>query len=276
MYPEPLLPIVAHIPHAGTHVPSRVRDQFTVLKGELWREIAMVTDWYTNEIYGMPGIAINQTPISRVVTDLERYIDDEREPQARVGQGVIYSHNMLGEKIRRDLSVLERCSLLANYYHPWHLKLELDIEQQLNRWGNCLLLDCHSFPNDPPENQEKYLIPPPNICLGVDEANTPEWLIESCRELLLRRGYSVSVNFPYAGCLIPNRFQGNPRVPAIMLEINRRLYLKPAGRDVYRLGDVPVKLTAFEHLRNDIWSIMLLLAQEMQCRARAVNPICRY
>jgi N-formylglutamate deformylase len=266
MYPESILPIVAHIPHAGTHVPDSIRDQFTVWSGELWREIAMVTDWYTDEIFGMPGIAASQTPISRVVTDLERYIDDAREPRASVGQGVIYSHDTLGQRIRRELSDFERHSLLASYYRPWHLKLEMDIEQQLDRWGHCLLLDCHSFPDEPFENQDDYPIPPPSICLGVNDDSTPEWLIESCHRLFLQRGYSVSVNFPYAGCLVPPRFYGNLHVPAIMLEINRRLYLKPAGRDCYRLGNVPVKTDKFERLRNDIWAIMLLLAEEMQCR----------
>ena len=48
MYPETILPIVAHIPHAGTKIPNAVRDQFLPDPGELWREIDMVTDWYTD------------------------------------------------------------------------------------------------------------------------------------------------------------------------------------------------------------------------------------
>jgi N-formylglutamate deformylase len=266
MYPETILPIVAHIPHAGTDVPDAVRDQFLPYPGELWREIAMVTDWYTDELFGLPGIASTQTPVSRVVLDLERFIDDKREPRAAVGQGVIYSHDTLGQPIRRALSGEERGALLKNYYHPWRLKLEMDIEQQLSRWGQCLLLDCHSFPAEALENEEPYEIPPTDICLGIHNANTPQWLIDSCRRLFLDRGYSVSLDFPYAGCLVPDRFEGDKQVPAIMLEINRRLYLKPACRDAYRLGNVPIKTAKFEPLRNDLWTVMLLLAQEAQCR----------
>ena len=96
MYPETILPIVAHIPHAGTEIPDAVWDQFLVSQGDLWGEVAMVTDWYTDEIFGLPGIARNQTPISRFVLDLERFTDDERESRAAVGQGVIYSHDTLG------------------------------------------------------------------------------------------------------------------------------------------------------------------------------------
>ncbi|RLA50430.1 MAG: hypothetical protein DRR42_13150 [Gammaproteobacteria bacterium] len=267
MYPETILPIVAHIPHAGTEIPDAVRDQFLPSPGDLWRELAMVTDWYTDEIFGLPGIARNRTPISRVVLDLERFMDDEREPRAAVGQGVIYSYDTLGQQIRRELSDEERRALLDEYYRPWRLKLEMDIEQQLTRWGHCLLLDCHSFPAEPLKNEEAYLTPAPDICLGIHEANTPHWLIDSCEQLFLSKGYSVEINFPYAGCLVPERFEGNHRVPAIMLEINRRLYLNPSCREDYRLGSVPIKTTNFENLRSDVWAVMLLLAQEAHCRA---------
>ena len=87
MYPEIILPITAHIPHPGTGIPDAVRDQFIPWPGELWREIAMVTDWYTDELFGLPGIAATQTPINRVVVDLERYSDDSLEGLSRRNPG---------------------------------------------------------------------------------------------------------------------------------------------------------------------------------------------
>ena len=202
MYPETILPIAAHIPHAGTVVPDALRYQFLPWDGELWREIAMVTDWYTDELFGIPGIAVTQTPISRVVVDLERYTDDSKEEKAAFGQGVIYTHNTLGEQIRTELSEPERRLLLDNYYRPWHLQLELNVVQQLARWGHCLLLDCHSFPDEPFAHEEDHGQFRPDICLGSCE-NTPGWLLDSCRGLFLQRGYSVAVDFPYSGCLVP-------------------------------------------------------------------------
>ena len=263
MYPETILPIAAHIPHAGTLVPEAVRNQFLPWTGQLWREIAMVTDWYTDELFGMPGIAVTQTPISRVVVDLERYTDDSNEEKAAFGQGVIYTHNTLGEVIRRTLSADERRLLLDNYYRPWHLQLELNVDQQLARWGHCLLLDCHSFPDEPFAHEQDHGQSRPDICLGLC-GNTPHWLLESCLKHFQQRGYSVEVDFPYSGCLVPWRFQGDGRVPAIMIEINRRLYLRPASRECYRLGNTPVRLGSFDTLRNDIWSVMLTLAQHAQ------------
>lgn len=265
MYPERILPVAAHIPHAGTLVPEAVRDQFLPWPGELWREIAMVTDWYTDELFSMPGIAITQTPISRVVVDLERYTEDSQEPNAAFGLGVIYSHNTLGERIRRILSRDERHQLLDNWYRPWHLQLQLNIEQQIARWGHCLLLDCHSFPDEPFAHEFDPGIRRPDICLGVCD-NTPQWLLDSCKNLFLRLGYSVSVDFPYAGCLVPRRFQGNVRVASIMIEVNRRLYLKPSTRDAYRLGNMPIKSANFARVKADLWSVVLNLASNMTHR----------
>ena len=93
MYPETILPIVAHIPHAGTAIPSAVRNQFMPDNSALWREILRLTDWYTNELFSLQGIAVSKTPINRLVLDLERYSDDEQEGNARFGQGVIYTQH---------------------------------------------------------------------------------------------------------------------------------------------------------------------------------------
>ena len=179
---------------------------------------------------------------------------------------MIYTHNTQGEQIRRDLYPQERRLLLDNYYRPWHLQLELNVEQQIARWGYCLLLDCHSFPDEPFAHEDDHGSPRPDICLGFG-GSTPQWLLDCCQKLFQQRGYSVAMNFPYSGCLVPDRFQGDSRVPAIMIEINRRLYLEPASLNAYRPGSVPIKLGCFDRLRNDIWSIMLSLAQAAQCQA---------
>ena len=115
MYPATTLPITAHIPHAGHAIPIRVRDHFLPGAPELWQELVALTDWYTDELFGLPGIAISQTPINRLVVDLERFTDDTLEEKAAVGQGVIYTHNTLGERIRRTLSDRERYQLLEHW-----------------------------------------------------------------------------------------------------------------------------------------------------------------
>ncbi|MEP6389010.1 MAG: N-formylglutamate amidohydrolase [Halioglobus sp.] len=274
MYPEPILPIVAHIPHAGTAIPSAVHNQFMPDNPALWGEIVRLTDWYTDELFSLPGIAVSQTSISRLVIDLERYIDDDQEGNARFGQGVIYTHNTQGNRIRHELTPEQRQLLLDTYYHPWHLKLEASIEQQLQRWGYCLLLDCHSFPNEPFFHESDNGRDRPDICLGTS-INTPSWLMDTCYSFLLDRGYTVEGNFPYAGCLVPSRFEGDIRVPAIMIEINRRLYLEPVQPISNDPNSRPLKSADFETVRNDIWAAMLSLAQEASHRLETSPPFSK-
>jgi N-formylglutamate amidohydrolase len=265
MYPETILPMAVHIPHAGTEIPLAVREQFTVDEQRLWQEAATLTDWYTDELFHLPGIAITKTPISRLVLDSERYTDDKREPKAAVGQGVIYSHDSHGQRIRRALSPRERDWMLDNYYRPWHLHLESSIEQQLQRWGYCLLFDCHSFPNAPLGHEDDGGRPRPDICLGTGN-NTPAWLLERCECLFRERGYSVAVDFPYAGCLVPERYAVDTRVPAIMIEVNRRLYLESFDPGQVAPGCRPVRNDSFIRVKSDIGSILLHIASEAHCR----------
>ena len=55
------------------------------------------------------------------------------------------------------------------------------------------------------------------------------------------------------------------RVPAITMEINRRLYLKPASRVCYRLGNMPPRLGAFGAVKHDIWLVLPGLCSVTGC-----------
>jgi N-formylglutamate amidohydrolase len=76
IYPEPTLPVATHVPHAGIKIPSAFRTQFMPDQQALWSEILRVTDCYTDELFSLPGIAKSQSPVNRIVLDLERYVDD--------------------------------------------------------------------------------------------------------------------------------------------------------------------------------------------------------
>ena len=218
------LPLVIHAPHAGTQVPSIARD--TLLDTADWQaEINRMTDWYTPSLFHLPGAGLCATPVSRLVVDLERFTDDAKEPRATVGQGVIYTHDSNGRRLRCELAAEERRQWLDQWYRPWHLKLELDVLTCLQRHSTCLLVDAHSFPARPLGNEDETVQPRPDICLGTG-ANTPGWLLDAARHWCARHGLSVAVDDPYAGCLVPEVYQGDPRVVALMVEVNRALYLQ--------------------------------------------------
>ncbi len=265
MQPKPTLPLTAHIPHAGTLVPAGVKTQFLCSEEELWRQILTLTDWYADDLFALPGAALTQTPISRIALDVERYADDAVEEKAAVGQGVVYTHSTEGARLRKPLSDAERDRLLESFYRPWHLQLEALLGQQIALWGHSLLIDCHSFPDQPFGFEDDGERPRPDICIGTCD-NTPDWLAEYCQRYFEGLGYSVALNFPYAGCLVPERFAGDARVPAIMLEINRKLYIEDiAGLDPGQQA-LPVRKAGYGNLKQRIQTLMLELVRELERR----------
>ena len=69
----------------------------------------------------------------------------------------------------------------------------------------------------------------PDICLGTDPAHTPSWLLNAARSRFAGAGLSVALDRPYAGVLVPEKHAGMAStVFALMVEINRRLYLNEA------------------------------------------------
>jgi N-formylglutamate amidohydrolase len=244
MWPPTTLPLVLHIPHAGTAIPSAVLDQFLSVE-QIHQTVLDLTDWYTNELFRVPGCLRVETPISRVVVDTERYIDDALEPAASFGQGVIYTHThshshshghghttlplrrRASRPLRRTISEEERTELLNQYYTPWHLKLGNDVEEQRNRFGYCVIIDCHSFPSIPLPTEVSSNNPRPDICIGTTATNTPSWLEDAVLKGFRKLGYRCESNAPFSGSMVPSKFEGDPRVVSVMIEINRDLYLEP-------------------------------------------------
>ena len=257
MWPPTTLPLVLHIPHAGTAIPSAVLDQFLSVE-QIHQTVFDLTDWYTNELFQIPGCPRVETPISRVVVDTERYEEDALESAARFGQGVIYTHShsdmpsrsRVGKPLRRTINEQERYDLLAQYYTPWHLKLKHCVVQQRNRFGYCVIIDCHSFPSIPLPTEVSSQDPRPDICIGTSPSNTPAWLEDSVRNGFHKLGYRCASNAPFSGSIVPSEFEGDPNVISVMIEINRDLYLEPeASSTRYNVSHKSV-LNRFENLNG--------------------------
>jgi len=61
---------IVHIPHSSTYIPDRIRSQFVLRASALQQEINLLTDWFTDEIFG--GLAGSNDvifPVSRLVVD---------------------------------------------------------------------------------------------------------------------------------------------------------------------------------------------------------------
>lgn len=217
---------VVHIPHASTTIPDGVRAQFAVADAELQRELNLMTDWYTDILFGgLAGCTDVVFPVSRLVLDPERFEDDAQEPMAAIGMGVVYRVTSGLKPLRRQLTDPERAELLDTWYRPHHAALEQAVRGVLEHQGHCLVLDAHSFPSqslpyEAPSSER------PEICLGSDEYHTPVGLLDFARVCFESAGFTVAVNTPFAGALVPSAFyRSDPRVSALMIEVRRDLYL---------------------------------------------------
>ena len=221
--------MVLHLPHDATAIPPWVWGQFVLDDRELAAEMARMTDHLTRELFAgrNPGISVVAAPVSRLVVDVERFEQDEQEPMAVHGLGVIYRNRSDGGPLRRELLADEREALLAAYYRPHHRQLYEAVEADLAASGHCLILDGHSFPASPLPYELDQCPDRADICIGTDDFHTPDFVWEAFVDAFSRAGFSVAVNCPFAGALVPlEHYQKDRNVLSVMVEINRALYLE--------------------------------------------------
>ena len=213
-------------PHASRIIPEELRDQIVLSDPELSAELIRMTDAYTDELFSFPGATVVRFPVSRLLVDVERFLDDAQEPMSQVGMGGIYTHTAHGKKLRRDLQSHERRYLVTQYYGTHHRRLRTETQNELDKKGRALIVDCHSFPSEPLPCDRDRRSPRPEFCIGTDPFHTPAALIESTARCIKEMGYSVGIDRPYAGTMVPMAFyRKDRRVASIMIEVNRSLYM---------------------------------------------------
>lgn len=227
--------LVLHIPHDSTDVPSSVREQFLLDDVQLRIELDRMTDHHTLALFSDPTLdaQIVRAPVSRLVVDVERFVNDDNEPMAYRGMGAVYMVTSHLKPLRRPLGAGERDTLIQAYYIPHHLRLEAAVTNAIEQDGRCLVLDCHSFPTKAlpyelvTEGRDR-----PDICIGTDDFHTSDKLANGFVTEFERAGFKVGVNDPFAGALVPvSRYRRDHRVSAIMVEVNRALYLCGSSSD---------------------------------------------
>ena len=223
-----MTPIVIHIPHASRTIPSDIRASIILSDSDLEIELTKMTDAYTDELFTVDTTGNHSVvfPISRLVLDPERFIDDDQEIMAACGMGVIYTRTSDGQRLRFAPTHEERSVLIERYYHPHHCKLDSLVSDGLSAFGHCLIIDGHSFPSVALPYELDQSTERPDICIGADGFHTPERLRDRVCDEFEKLGYSTTVNKPFAGTIVPMAYyQKESCVMSIMVEVNRRLYM---------------------------------------------------
>jgi len=221
--------VVLHIPHDSQLIPDKVLSQFCLDETEMREELVRMTDHLTHALFadGIEGACVVRAPVSRLVVDVERFPTDADEPMASRGMGAVYLATSLLTPLRHPISQTERQALMALYYEPHHTRLEAAVTASLALYGRCLLIDCHSFPCKalPYEFADPAAVRP-QICIGTDRFHTDAQLAKVFQAAFKAEGWQVALNNPFSGAMVPSsRYQKDARVRAVMLEVNRELYL---------------------------------------------------
>lgn len=236
------LPLIIHAPHASVWMPHEERGSIVLDDKALRAELLRMTDAFTDELFEVPDehAHVIRYPVSRLLLDPERFEDDAAEPMSARGMGVIYTRTSIGTPLRHAVEPAERERLLDTYYRPHHARLTDAVEARLQQAGACLIVDAHSFASNPLPYEVDQSPHRPDICLGTDDFHTPhsamDWLADAFRSC----GYSVELNRPYSGSMVPMRhYRLDARVASVMIEINRGIYMdEETGRKSERFNEV--------------------------------------
>ncbi len=142
------------------------------------------------------------------------------------GLGTIARVVASGEAIYRGkITFAEAERRIETCWKPFHDAIAALIESTRARFGQCVLIDCHSMPSHVPSSGRGDRLA--DIILGDAHgtACAPQ-LTRFVERRLIDLGYRVRRNDPYAGGFI-TRHYGRPRdhVHALQIEIARDLYM---------------------------------------------------
>jgi N-formylglutamate deformylase len=144
-------------------------------------------------------------------------------PRVAAGLGTIARIVGTAEPIyARKLTFAEAEERIAQCWQPYHTALRALIDETLDTFGHCLVLDCHSMPTPPGRAGTRSDVV---IGDGYGESCRGNWSRFVATELS-GQGLKVRRNDPYAGGYI-TRHYGHPAqgVQVMQLELARGLYM---------------------------------------------------
>ncbi len=239
------LPLVFDSPHSGTNYP----DDFNYSCG--FKILQCAEDKYVDELFiNAPehGGYLLRALFPRAYIDPNRAIDDidpsmlagdwpygEINPTARSDAGIglirrlvepgkpLYNHPLTAEQIQHRIT---------QYYQPYHTELCKIINETHYNFGQVFHINCHSMPSASsyPKNAPRLVgneKKPSDIVLSNRDGLTCDTaFMHACRDFFRQKNLSVSLNDPYKGAELIERYNSPARGRhSLQIEINRSLYM---------------------------------------------------
>ena len=171
---------------------------------------------------------LNRGPDELDAALIEGVRRNPHNPRIASGLGVIPRVVANGRQIYRGkISLEDAHERIARYWRPYHDQLQTLLDESRNHFGEAILIDCHSMPNEAVENVGPPGSPRPDIVLGDRfGATAASEIVERVEAAFAAAGLRVARNMPFAGAFITQHY-GRPsrRQHAVQIEMNRALYM---------------------------------------------------
>lgn len=235
-------PLVFASPHSGRDYPEAFLAASPLAIGRLRRS----EDAFIDEIFaaaprlGAPLVVANfprayidpnresfELDPTMFSDSLPRYVN-RRSVRVGAGLGTIARVVATGEEIyARKLRFADALERIERYYRPYHHALESQIASTRQRFGVCLLIDCHSMPSVGRPTDADTGTSRVDIVLGDAHGSAcGGHIVDAIAGMLIELDFKVRYNDPYAGGFT-TRHYGRPDegVHTLQIEINRALYM---------------------------------------------------
>lgn len=149
-------------------------------------------------------------------------------PRVVAGLGTVARVVTSGENIYRGWLVFDEVRRRIDaHYFPYHATLEKLIADTVERFGACVLVDCHSMPSvGGPMDADTGLQRVDAVLGDCHATSCASSVTDAAEQALADAGFVVGRNMLYAGGFT-TRHYGRPAdgVHALQIEINRALYM---------------------------------------------------
>ena len=170
-------------------------------------------------------------------------------PRVASGLGVVPRVVANGRSIYRGkITRAEATSRIEEYWKPWHEALITLMNDSESRFGEAILIDCHSMPHEAIETVSHSRGSRPEIVLGDRfGAAAGSDVVDRIEAALTAAGLRVARNAPFAGAFVTQN-HGRParNRHVVQVEIDRSLYM---NEQKIRPNN---NFTAFKSLIDDV------------------------
>ena len=234
-------PFVFASPHSGRVYPQALLTQSMLSAHDLRSS----EDAYVDRLFasapshGAPLLAARLPrawlDVNRAADELDpALIDGQRRgahnPRVTSGLGVVPRVVSAGRTIYAGkITQADARARIRDVWHPYHARLQQLLVESRARFGQAILLDCHSMPHEALD-QVRVAGRRPDIVLGDRfGASAETGIVDLIEQEFTRAGFTVSRNTPFAGAFIAQHY-GRPRSHqhVVQVELDRSLYMDEA------------------------------------------------